>query len=692
MAKVTIITNVTSDKDEYDNYESLEDGDPKEYQKKTKKFSQIVDESLSEENNFVVPRDLRVDDRDLPQAKNFVEFLCDKRFIGIPTPFAKQLEIGVNLLAEYCPDCSDEDYVENVPVADTVKDFRNRVQLLEWGKCPRCHGNRAEFYRDKKIRVPTELALLAGQRSTKSWTVAMILVYLTHTYFKLQNPSLVFGALQNAKLYCFLTALNWVGAKELMYDPMHDFIADSKWFTEWHSMLDYYGKKYGVQLYKFKDTFYSCRARNIIVTPFGPDRKKMRGRTLYSASVDEMGLFDHTDKDRVKLNAEEVHTSLSNALRTVRSAYYRLLKKGHYNILAPLMCSSSSPLSKKDMMVRLYERSKSNNNMYGVHYATWEMNPLITKADLDSEFQDRPELVMRDFGAVPPHSSLPFISSVDQISPLVENRMPNSFQLRKVVQRISNQDYTCAKLVAKRERDSISRVLAIDAGHVNNSFSLTTGYYDTATERTVLDCMIELMPSPNQPINFASVYDDVILPIIEYANVKMVVSDRWQNLKLLHDIEQHTDAKVEQYSLKYADFATFRHEVIGQTIRIPRPEMSAEKVMVTGDNSYPTGFANAPVAHFVFQLLTVQDHANKAVTKGDGTTDDIVRSAVLAHCYLIDPEYQSMFTGVMENTSTEKRVFGVVGLYSVGPQTTFSSYKNLGVVHMRSNFNPIKTG
>ena len=46
--------------------------------------------------------------------------------------------------------------------------------------------------------------------------------------------------------------------------------------------------------------------------------------------------------------------------------------------------------------------------------------------------------------------------------------------------------------------------------------------------------------------------------MIEALNVQAVFADRWNSLKLLHDIEAKYGIVAEQYSIKYRDFTTIR--------------------------------------------------------------------------------------------------------------------------------------
>ena len=58
-------------------------------------------------NDLPVPRDLKIDDRDFPLAKNFWDFCTNPKWgLKDTVPFSRQLWIATKLFGEYCYDCS----------------------------------------------------------------------------------------------------------------------------------------------------------------------------------------------------------------------------------------------------------------------------------------------------------------------------------------------------------------------------------------------------------------------------------------------------------------------------------------------------------------------------------------------------------------------------------------------------------
>ena len=86
------------------------------------KWENYIDDLLAQPN--FLPQDLVIDDRDIPQAKNVVDFFYNDRFMKNMVPdglFPRQISILLHLMGEFCPRCTDMEFFENFPV-DEVED------------------------------------------------------------------------------------------------------------------------------------------------------------------------------------------------------------------------------------------------------------------------------------------------------------------------------------------------------------------------------------------------------------------------------------------------------------------------------------------------------------------------------------------------------------------------------------------
>jgi hypothetical protein len=242
----------------------------------------------------------------------------------------------------------------------------------------------------------------------------------------LNNPAQTFGLLPNQPLHGTFLALDLRQAVDNLWEPYTFAIKNSPWFQQYHEMLEHYSEKYGEEYIRFKETFIQYRHKNIILYPATPDKRKLRGRTRFLGSIDELGWFDVNNEGLIKLNAEQVYVAMRNSFRTLRSAHAKVRKKGYSFLPVPMFGNISSPSSKFDKITNLTTKNKNSKTIFTRHYATWEMNPEITQDDLQDEFNQNHANAMRDYGAVPPFSSNSFISDFKHLKQCVNRENKNA--------------------------------------------------------------------------------------------------------------------------------------------------------------------------------------------------------------------------------------------------------------------------
>jgi hypothetical protein len=632
-------------------------------------FIKQIDTALKSFEKSPLPQDLKIDDRDLPRAKNFVEF-CGPNFLNV-TPFAKQYEHAIKILAEYCPRCSNTQYLKDIPIEDSVFNIQDNIVCLENGVCPKCSVTKSELFVKNELKVPVQVAGVAGQRSGKTALSRMIAVYGYHNLLKLPNGAATYNVLPSEILYSQLIAITWIQSKELLYDVIYNYLTESPWFVDYNKLMDYYSNKYGEEISRIKDTFAVYRHKRLYIAPYGPDKRKLRGRTGYLSCIDELDWLisagsSKDEEGKMKINGEEIYTSTENTFGTLVPEYYKQLTNGISDLPTPLLLTTSSPSSKKGIITRLYNESKQSTTIYGYRAATWEFNPNITRKSLDSKFRVNYIKAMRDFGAVPPNSSTPYISKKKYIKNLFEKSRRNAFTTNQVAMIMPNEsERTCAKVKFNIPKSSINHCLSIDPGYSGNSFAITTGYYSEELNKPVFDGFCEIIPFDSSiPISFNNVYQEVLCPIVEHMNVKLVVSDRWQNISLLSELQAAFDVYVVTYSPKYKIFEDFKTMTEIDGCVMPNIECKWDEIEKLASEEYPMGFYKKPMAHLVYQLLTVKD-LGKDVTKGDDTTDDIFRSLIGCYAHIIDENYRELVTGV-DVKSNSKTIWGVVGSSGTG--------------------------
>ena len=304
-----------------------------------------------------------------------------------------------------------------------------------------------------------------SHNSGKSALTAMMFAYHIHKIVMLKKPNEVYGLLHSNIFHISLVALTFNLAKELLFDPLFGYLSNSKWFIDYHELLNDYQKKTGETIFKLNDTFLMYRHRALVVAPNGPDRRTLRGKTRIGASIDEAGHFQNeADSKRIKLGAQEVYIALERSLLTVRASAKRLLEKGFNDIPTGYFLNISSPFSVRDKIMELYRHSLNSTEIYGLQRATWLMNPTVTYADLQSEFTKDPITAMRDYGAQPPLQSNAFIQSEESVQMLI-GKKSNGIKVTFAQKRFKNGDAERYAKVANISTCNRPTVLAIDAGY-----------------------------------------------------------------------------------------------------------------------------------------------------------------------------------------------------------------------------------
>jgi hypothetical protein len=178
----------------------------------------------------VVAPDLTVNDRDFPKAPNFYQFCISDKFLNTK-PYLMQALIGIQVFAEWCPRCSDVQWViHDHKVDDSLAKLERKVALLENGVCPHCKATKSKLVAKGLLKPYQEEAISAGQRSGKSALVADQASYLTHRVLMLQNPNKVYDLKASTMLHGTFVALTFQQAKDNLWDPFYGNIADSPWF------------------------------------------------------------------------------------------------------------------------------------------------------------------------------------------------------------------------------------------------------------------------------------------------------------------------------------------------------------------------------------------------------------------------------------------------------------------------------
>lgn len=635
------------------------------------------------ENTNLVAPDLKIDDSSCAEAPNVLSWLLDDGFLGCEAPYLEQALICVQLFAEYCPRCSDTHWmdIENHEPQEGLGALLENVVMMDYGVCPQCKAHRSDLIANDELNFYNELAVLAGQRSGKSIVTAMAATYVTHRILKMQKPTEIYNVGKGQVLHGTFVALTAGQAKDTLWDPYYGYLVESPWFKKYHALLDHYQRKYHQEFYKLKDTFVLYKHRKLTFYPAGPDKRVLRGRTRILGAIDEIGWFDNAkNSQKVKIDANGVYEAMVRSLATVRSSEERLIDMGFDQALTAHMLNISSPSSIRDKICELVRTSQGSKKTLGIHAPTWKMNPNITRnaGFLLEEYRKDPVTAQRDYGAEPPLSANPFIGNVELVRQAFNPKLRNPIKYKQKTITLGKEKYRYAEIEKVQEIRRPS-LMAIDAGYSNNSFALVVGSFNTDMLPTV-DVVVEVMSMPGMPLNYTMIYEEVMKPLIEARNIRILLADRWNSIKILQDAQiefEDRDFQQKQYSLKYSDFWNVKNALEQFTFIIPMIEKGQEldEVLKESLDDYPRCFDGRPVSHLALQILTVQD-SGRTVLKGEGElTDDIWRASCLAYWGMQQEEYIDILTATENLGEAVKKPLG----YSImGSANGGGNNKNAG--------------
>jgi hypothetical protein len=415
---------------------------------------------------------------------------------------------------------------------------------------------------------------------------------------------------------------------------------------DYHAMLDDYGKRLGVEFYRFKDQYLRYEHKNIELYPAGPSKRALRGRTRFLTGLDELGWFPVgvENKDLERADADQVHKALDRSLLTVRQEVRTLYAKGFNSFIPGIAINISSPSDETDKICRLVEANRTSTRVLAMQMPTWEVNPFYTREneEIAAAYKENAADAERDYGAKPPANAKSFID----ISQAVK-----TFTSVNRAHVTPYEAFKNEKLRRSGRIDSTSpvqpmppSVLSLDAGYSNNSFAITvlnlntTKIGDISTTRVHVPVLCEIQTRSGVVLHYTSIYKNIIKPLIEAFNVHFVFADRWNSIALLDQCAEDFAARnliSKQYSVKYNDFLITRSYIEEQKLVLPKIEMEFDKIRQV--DSYPSYFEGKPAAHLLFQLGTVRD-IGTTVIKGGVYTDDLFRALVLGNCRILDPK------------------------------------------------------
>lgn len=583
---------------------------------------------------------LNKDLSDMSCASNVIEWVQDPRFMAYPTTFAWQMQTLVRLFSEWCTECTDPEWVKPIigdrdqtkylPIDAGYSLFLERVQLYEFGICPRCKGKRNEQHSTPNY----ELVACVGQRAGKSVVIGLASTYVMHRFLNLRNPSATYKLTPGQPLYMTFVSYTLQQAIETVWDAFSAQYAHSPWFKAYNHSLVELAEKQGMDsdlLFRSKDTYIWYGNKMLTAAPAAADTRSLRGRTRLLAAIDELGWFGVGDA--VKANGKDTMEALLKSLQTLRSRVDSTLFAKDPNALTSYMLNASSPSSHFDPIMSRLKDAEKDPAIVQIHLPTWEANPDITRKSMRGAEATNYTDFMRDFGAMPPLTDSAFMENEKLIDRCVYAAQKPIFRYKtEQITDAMGGHYIGVKLL-DIVQSQIPHIIVADAGESGNSFAVGVFHLekgdDNIADYVVVDGLVEIAPEKSgsgdvMRVHFPSVFE-LIIALCEKLYVRGVFYDRWQSSG---EIQRLNDKKIksDKYSPVSSDFTNLRNRVYAGGLKVPRMEKESVHKL---DLSNPQDVRLNPITHFVLQMKTVRASGNRVIKPIAGE-DDMFRTLVSA--------------------------------------------------------------
>jgi len=121
------------------------------------------------QSGFDMSKFKELDESQFAKAPNFLDFIIGRDFCDA-TLLPWQVEAGMHLFSDYCPVCSNPDYLTDL-FDETIGEIRDNITMLQHGVCPKCKLNRLDLFSQgvigPKPSLKNEIIAALGQRSGK---------------------------------------------------------------------------------------------------------------------------------------------------------------------------------------------------------------------------------------------------------------------------------------------------------------------------------------------------------------------------------------------------------------------------------------------------------------------------------------------------------------------------------------------
>jgi len=236
----------------------------------------------------------------------------------------------------------------------------------------------------------SDLVLILGRRSGKSYISSLIASYEAYKLICLKNPQKFYEISSGTSIWIINTAVNAEQAQTIIFSALREFIHKCPVFEgriakETVNSIYLYTDADLEENEKIKKVGGRPKDGSVVVASGNSNSAALRGHTVAAVIYDEMAHYVTSDG---KASAEEVYQALSPSTAT-----FKPFGDGRNIVI-------SSPDLPHGFFWDHYNNAKDLDSMMLFQLPTWDANPRFTKETFKDAIEGNEERAMAEYGAM----------------------------------------------------------------------------------------------------------------------------------------------------------------------------------------------------------------------------------------------------------------------------------------------------
>lgn len=398
-----------------------------------------------------------------------------------------------------------------------------------------------ELYGEEKARkiwdeeTVNEIVAQCGKGSGKDFSSRCAFLYTIYKLHCLKDPLSYYSKAHGTYIDLLNLAVNAEQAERVFFQPLKNMLTGSDYFTS-----------VGFELRKKEVEFYE---RPIRLFSGNSESEAWEGLDLMLVVLDEIAAF----KTDGMLQGER-------AQRLSASAIYKMSKMSVTSRFPDVgkCILLSFPRFRDDFIQQRYQESSKEPKVLRIKAKTWEMNPNITRAQLENEYIRNPIDAKARFECEPPEMIDAFFRDPERVRACFKGKWVTADEgtdeeRRKLLEipelNPVNDNGTFKPWFKPSPADDYPRFIHVDLGqvrdraalamcHVPGTRRIETGFSSHESLPVVkMDLIHSWKAEPGSEIDFAGIREFIALLCKKFP-VSLVTFDQWQSIDMIQSLNR----------------------------------------------------------------------------------------------------------------------------------------------------------